>query len=241
LGSGNGDEREQRWHDSPEHATSLGVLMGWGTLRRVLRIDHAVYAVRDLEATAERFRRELGLDSTEGGRHERWGTANRIVPFGEDYLELIAVLDADRAAESAFGRATMERAASGEGWLAIAVATDDLDAVASRLDLEIVEGRRERPDGRVLRWRSAGLEDPRRPPWLPFFIAWDEPAELHPGRARAGHGVRVQGIAGVELGGDADRLQEWLGGDDLRIRAVPGPAGVRSVALATADGNLEIR
>ena len=206
----------------------------------MLRIDHAVYAVRDLEATAERFRRELGLDSTEGGSHGRWGTANRIVPFGEDYLELIAVLDRDRAAESAFGRATMERAQSGEGWLAIAVATVDLDAVASRLDLEIVEGRRDRPDGHILRWRSAGLEDPRRAPWLPFFIAWDVPAELHPGRARAGHGVRVQGIAAVEVGGDTERLGEWLGGEDLPIRVMPGPAGVRSVALATPDGTLEI-
>ncbi|MEX2203872.1 MAG: VOC family protein [Actinomycetota bacterium] len=200
-----------------------------------------MYAVRDLDAAAERFRRELGLDSTPGGHHGRWGTANRIVPFGEDYLELIAAVDADRAAASDFGRATMERAAAGEGWLAIAVATDDLDAVAARLDLEIVEGRRKRPDGQVLRWRSAGLEDPRRAPWLPFFIAWDVPAELHPGRARAGHGVRVQGIAAVQVGGDAGDLREWLGGQELPIRAAPGPAGVRSVALATTDGNLEIR
>ena len=207
----------------------------------MLRIDHAVYVVRDLEAAAERFRRELGLDSTEGGHHGRWGTANRIVPFGDDYLELIAVLDPDRAAASAFGRATMERAAGGEGWLAIAVATDDLDAVAARLDLEIVEGRRERPEGQVLRWRSAALEDPRRTPSLPFFIAWDVPAELHPGRARAGHGLRVEGIAGVDVGGDADRLRDWLGGEDLPIRASSGPAGVRSVALATPDGDLEIR
>jgi len=207
----------------------------------MLRIDHVVYAVLDLDAAAERFRRELGLDSTEGGHHRRWGTANRIVPFGEDYFELIAAVDADRAAASNFGRATMERAAAGEGWLAIAVATDDLDGVAARLDLEIVEGRRERPDGQVLRWRSAGLEDPRRTPGLPFFIAWDVPTDLHPGRARAGHGLRVEGIAGVEVGGDAGLLRDWLGGEDLPIRATPGPAGVRSVALATADGDVEIR
>lgn len=206
----------------------------------MLRIDHAVYAVRDLDAAAERFRRELGLDSTEGGRHGRWGTANRIVPFGEDYLELIAVLDTDRAAASAFGRATMERAASGEGWLAIAVATDDLDAVAARLDLEMVEGQREHPDGQVLRWRSAGLEDPRRTPSLPFFIEWDVPAEIHPGRARAGHGLRVQGIAAVEVGGGTSRLQDWLGGEDLPIRSADGASRIRSVALATSDGLLQI-
>lgn len=206
----------------------------------MLRIDHVVYAVRDLDEAAERFRRELGLDSVEGGRHERWGTANRIVPLGEDYLELIAVVDANRAMESAFGRATMERVAAGGGWLAISVATDDLDALAERLALEVVEGQRERPDGELVRWRSAGLEDPRRTPSLPFFIAWDVPVELHPGRARAGHGLRVEGIAGVEVGGDAGLLRDWLGGEELAIRAKPGPAGVRSVALATPDGRLEI-
>jgi hypothetical protein len=135
----------------------------------------------------------------------------------------------------------MERAASGEGWLTIAVATDDLDGVAARLDLEIVEGRRERPDGQVLRWRSAGLEDPRRTPSLPFFIGWDVPADLHPGGARAGHGVRVQEIAAVEVGGDPSTLRDWLGSEELPIRVVPGPAGIRSVALATPDGTLEIR
>jgi catechol 2,3-dioxygenase-like lactoylglutathione lyase family enzyme len=206
----------------------------------MLRIDHVVYAVRDLDEAAERFRRELGLDSIEGGRHDRWGTANRIVPLGEDYIELIAVVEASRAAESAFGRATLERAATGEGWLAIAVATDDLDALAARLALEVVEGQRERPGGELVRWRSAGLEDPRRTPSLPFFIAWEVPAELHPGRARAGHGRRVEGVVGVDVGGDPALLRDWLGGEDLPIRAAPGPPGVRSVAIATPDGRLEI-
>jgi catechol 2,3-dioxygenase-like lactoylglutathione lyase family enzyme len=206
----------------------------------MLRIDHVVYAVRDLDEAAERFRRELGLDSIEGGRHERWGTANRIVPLGADYVELLAVVDAKRAAESPFGRATLERIRADEGWLAIAVATDDLDTLAERLDLGIVEGQRERPDGELIRWRSAGLEDPRRTPSLPFFIAWDVPFELRPGRARAGHGLRVEGIDGVEVRGDPDLLREWLGGEDLPIRAAPGPPGIRSVALATSNGRLEI-
>jgi hypothetical protein len=35
----------------------------------MLRIDHVVYAVRDLDDAAERFRRDHGLDSTPGGRH----------------------------------------------------------------------------------------------------------------------------------------------------------------------------
>jgi hypothetical protein len=59
----------------------------------VIQIDHVVYAVRDLDAAAERFRRAYGLGSVAGGRHAGWGTGNRIVPLGDQYVELISVVD----------------------------------------------------------------------------------------------------------------------------------------------------
>ena len=200
----------------------------------MLRLDHVVYAVPDLDDAAVRFREAFGLDSTEGGRHEPWGTANRIVPLGDQYVELVAAVDEAAAASTGFGRGVLERAAGGGGWLTIAAVAEDLDAVASRLGLEIGSGSRTRPDGEVLRWRSAGLDDPRREPWMPFFLAWDVPDEVHPGRARAGHGVRVQGIAWVEVGGDAERLREWLGGEQLPIRVVDGEPGIRRIGFGTS-------
>lgn len=207
----------------------------------MLTIDHAVYAVRDLDEAAARFRRDLGLDSTDGGRHPGQGTANRIVPLGADYLELIAVVDDDEASRSVFGRVLAERLVNGEGWFAVAVATDDVDAVARRLGLVVAEGGRERPDGTVLRWRSAGLDDARRAPWLPFFIQWDVPAELHPGRTRAGHGVRAEGIARIEVAGEAAGLRGWLGGAGLPIRVADGAPAIRTVVLRSAGGELPIR
>lgn len=201
-----------------------------------MRIDHLVVAVRDLDEAARRYREELGLDSAPGGRHPGWGTGNRIVPLGDDYVELIAVIDADEAAGHPSGRAVLAAAEGGDRLFATCVATDDIEGVASRLGLEVRPGERARPDGTVLRWRSAGIDDPRREPWLPFFITWDVPAELHPGRARSGHGVRATGIAWVEVAGYADRLRDWLGGDDLPIRVVEGPPGLRAAALATAGG-----
>jgi hypothetical protein len=207
----------------------------------MLRLDHVVSAVPDLDEAAVRFRVEFGLDSAAGGRHERWGTANRIVPLGDRYLELIAAVDEDSASRSAFGRGVLERASEGGGWLTIAVATDDVDAVASRLRLDVVSGSRTRPDGEVVRWRMAGLEDPRREPWMPFFVTWDIPMELHPGRTLASHGVRAEGIAWVDIGGDAERLRYWLGGEELPIRVtLDEPWGIHRVALSTADGELVI-
>jgi hypothetical protein len=206
----------------------------------MLHLDHAVYAVEDLDTAALRFREVFGLDSVAGGRHERWGTANRIVPLGEQYLELVAAVDREAAAAGGFGRAVMDRADGGGGWITLAVATDDLDGVAERLRLEVHSGSRTRPDGEVLRWRMAGLDDPRREPWLPFFLAWDVPEDLHPGRARGGHGVRAQGIAWVEVAGDAERIRAWLGGADLPIRVADGAPGIRRVAVATPDGEMAI-
>jgi catechol 2,3-dioxygenase-like lactoylglutathione lyase family enzyme len=206
----------------------------------VLRLDHVVYAVPDLDEAAIRFRKEFGLDSTEGGRHERWGTANRIVPLGGQYLELVAAVEEPMAAETAFGRGVLERAAGGGGWFTIAAAADDLDAVASRLGIEVGSGSRMRPDGQTVRWRMAGLDDPRREPWMPFFLTWDVTNELYPGRARAGHGVRATGFAWVEVGGAADRLRTWLGGDELPIRVTDGEPGIHRVAVSTPDGELVI-
>jgi len=206
----------------------------------MLRLDHVVYAVRDLDEAAVRFREELGLDSGVGGRHERWGTANRIVPLGDQYLELVAVVDDAAASANRFGRDVLERAASGGGWLTIAAAADDIEKVASRLGLDVGTGARTRPDGEVVRWRMAGLEDPRRDPCMPFFLTWDVPVELHPGRSRAGHGVRAEGIAWVEVHGDAERLRTWLGGDELPIRVTDDEPGIHRVAISTPDGELVI-
>jgi hypothetical protein len=206
----------------------------------MLRLDHVVFAVRDLDGAAVRFRQEFGLDSTEGGRHERWGTANRIVPLGDQYLELVATVDEPVAAETAFGKGVLERAARGGGWFTIAAVADDLEAVASRLGLEVGSGSRTRPDGQTVRWRMVGLDDPRREAWMPFFLIWDISDELHPGRARVGHGVRATGLGWVEVGGDAERLRTWLGGDELPIRVTDDEPGIHRVAISTADGELVI-
>jgi hypothetical protein len=206
-----------------------------GRVGAMLRLDHVVYAVGDLDEAAVRFRKAFGLDSVAGGRHERWGTANRIVPLGDQYLELVAALDREAAAAGGFGRAVMERADAGGGWITLAAATDDLDGVAERLGLEVGSGSRTRPDGEIVRWRMAGLDDPSREPWMPFFLAWDVPDQLHPGRARAGHGLRALGVAWVEIAGDAARLGEWLGGEELPIRVIDGEPGIRRVAVGTSD------
>jgi glyoxalase-like protein len=146
----------------------------------VIELDHVLIAVSDLDAAAREVEQRHGLASVDGGRHQGLGTANRIVPLGETYLELVAVVDEAEAAQSGFG----SWVAGGElprllGWCA---RTDDLDAVAGRLGLTIAEGARARPDGTTLRWRMAGLERSAEEPTLPFFIEWGA-GTPYPGQA----------------------------------------------------------
>ncbi len=61
-----------------------------------MQLDHILIAVTDLAAAAEELEARYGLASVAGGRHPSWGTANRIVPLAETYLELVAVIDTRR-------------------------------------------------------------------------------------------------------------------------------------------------
>ena len=197
------------------------------------RIDHAVYAVRDLDVAAARWRDAYGLASVPGGRHPRWGTANRIVPLGREYLELIAVVERSVASDTVIGRTLLDRTARGDGWFSLCLADDDLEATAARLGLEVEPGSRTTPEGRELRWRGVGIDAAERAPWLPFFIAWDVPDGEHPGRSGA-HPPALDGIATAEIAGDRGRLREWLGGAEVPIHVVDGPPGLRSVTLRRA-------
>jgi Glyoxalase-like domain len=205
-----------------------------------LRLDHVIYAVDDLdEAAAGLFDRE-GLASVPGGRHEGWGTANRIVPLGDTYLELIAVVDVDEAESSDFGRGVRRAQTEDRPLVGWVVATDDIDSVAKRLDLEVEEKSRETADGSTLRWRVAGIERALKTSALPFFVQWDVPEEERPAAAEARHEADIDGIAWVEVcSDDRDAVEEWLGDDhDLPLRLTDGDPGLAAVAIAAGGGEI---
>jgi glyoxalase-like protein len=189
--------------------------------------------VPDLAAAARDLSRDHGLESTEGGRHPGWGTANRIVPLGATYLELIAVVDEREAAGSAFGRWVLE-AGGGSRPLGWAVRTDDLDGVAKRLGLTTADGSRLTAEGTQLRWRYAGAAEAIARPPLPFFIEWSAGTPF-PGRAAEPSPYRLREL---RLAGDPVVLGGWLGEDELPLRVVDGEPGVQGVLLAGPAGEL---
>jgi glyoxalase-like protein len=190
-----------------------------------LELDHVLIAVADLDAAARELEARHGLASVEGGRHPGSGTANRIVPLGDTYLELIAVVDRTEAAASAFGRWVADARPGPLGW---AVRTRDLDGVARQRDLAVNAGSRATPTGEVLRWRSAGIAEAAAEPPLPFFLEWAEGAPF-PGRDPA-TSARIDRL---ELRGNADRLADWLGAHDLPIVVRPGQPALQAVVLTS--------
>jgi hypothetical protein len=202
----------------------------------MFRIDHVVLAVRDLGASAERLWEEHGLRFLPGGRHPRWGTANMIAPLGNDYVELLGVVEEGVGSKTVLGRKLMELSADGDRWFSVCLADDDIDATAARLGLDVRPGARTRQDGTEVRWRGAGIEERGDDLWLPFFISWDVPAELHPGAAPAEHRVDAEGIAWAEVGGEEGRLRDWLGGADVPIRVIDGDPRVHAVGIDLRDG-----
>jgi hypothetical protein len=196
-----------------------------------MELDHVLIAVTDLAAGARELESRHGLASIAGGRHQGWGTANRIVPLGDTYLELIAVVDAEEAASSPFG-SWVGREATDEGrplgWVA---RTADIDAVAARLGLVARAASRESPDGGTVSWRVAGIDEVAAEPPLPFFVQWA--GGTHPGRSAP---PQPASIARLSVKGDPARLAEWLGEHDMPVSVRPGTPGIAELVLAGPDG-----
>lgn len=124
-------------------------------------IDHLIYAVRDLDAAAERLE-AMGLASYFGGSHPGWGTSNRIVPLGPSYIELLgpAPFESDRFM----------------GWMLRGVP----------MPAESIPMQRVQEDGALLSWRLAGPAPApslwELDPVAPVYIEWDAGTTL-PGMA----------------------------------------------------------
>ena len=202
-----------------------------------MELDHILIPVADLSSAVAKFEARYGLASVDGGRHAGWGTANRIVPLGQTYLELVAVVDPKEAAHSAFGRWV---AAARTGWpLGWAVRTDHLDTVAARLGLSVGSASRLTTTGDLLRWRIAGVEQSMVEPSLPFFIEW-APETALPGTTGVVHQTVVKGIKEMIVEGDPDRFQSWLGAHNLPVTLRPGGSRLTGIVLSTQSGDVVV-
>jgi hypothetical protein len=172
-------------------------------------LDHIVHAVHDLDAAAALYRR-LGFTVGARNRHP-WGTHNCIVQLPDFFVELLAVVEADKIEPPqhgvfSFGDFVGRFLARGEGLamlvLESADAPSDREAFQSAGigDFELFRFEREgkRPDGGPVRvgFSLAFAHDPRAPE-IGFFVCqqhhpqnfWNPAFQQHANTACAVEGV----------------------------------------------------
>jgi Glyoxalase-like domain len=212
-----------------------------------MRLDHVSYAVGadGLAGTAQRLTELLGEKFVDGGVHPRFGTRNVVLPLvGDQFLEIVEVLDHPASDKAPFGQAVRDRSQAGGGWLGWVVAVDDITPVESRLGRDAVPGNRHRPDGIELRWRQIGIKGLIADPQLPFFVQWQSEMRHHPSAGASGE----IGIVKLEIAGDPQRAKDWLGEDPTTILhplevewvAQHGTPGVLAVHFETPVGTVRI-
>jgi hypothetical protein len=213
-------------------------------------LSHVVYGARDVELTVARLRRELGLEAIRGSHYPDLGLAGWCIPFEEQYVELLTVANDELATRTPFGRWVADRTASGDSLLAWALeAGDDLDAVARRLDVEPDALAFVDPTGVTRSSQLVGATRALAEPCFPFYIAWNEPAEIRHALVQASasveHGCGARGIAWVEVSGDEDALSVWVddrvGDDGIPVRVRAGEPDLLAVGFATSDGEVVLR
>ena len=130
----------------------------------ITRIDHVTLGVADLGQATARFRR-LGFNVQAGGVHEGRGTHNALAWNQEDYIELLAIRDAEEyRAASRSGAGFGKFIAAGGGIHSIVLASDDLDADVAAMRgrgiavSDALPGSRTATDGQTLRWKLASLD-----------------------------------------------------------------------------------
>ena len=142
-----------------------------------LRLDHFIYAGRDLEAMRQQFERLTGVAPARGGRHPGLGTHNALASLGDDvYFELLAV-DPEQ-------RQSLEGTMGGRidalpypRLFAYMLRGRDLKRQKDILkrhgiEADLFDASRNTPDGRTLNWRLLVPHPHPLGDFVPKFIDW---------------------------------------------------------------------
>ncbi|MGH1563790.1 VOC family protein [Mumia sp. DW29H23] len=212
-----------------------------------MRLDHLSFAAGPdgLAATTARLSELLGASFVDGGNHPRFGTRNMILPLvGDQYVEVVTVLDHPASDKAPFGQAVRARSELGGGWLGWVVRVDDMEPVEHRMGRHAVPGNRRRPDGFNLEWKQIGVRGTQADPQLPFVVQWDVPDDEHPSRS----GPATVALLSLEIAGSPDRVTQYLGESvlgaltdvDVRWVAPNGLPGIVAATFGTADGEVRV-
>ena len=181
------------------------------------RVDHLVYAARDLDLAIDDLERRLGVRAVMGGSHPGRGTRNALLALGPaSYLEILAP-DSSQPSPSSPRWLGVDDVTEARLTTWAAKATDLENAIerAAKLGVQlgsVREGARTRVDGVHLKWRLTDSSQLLAGGLVPFLIDWgDSP---HPAAA-APRGLRLIDLHGESP--DPERAIQMLRALDIEM------------------------
>ena len=204
-----------------------------------LRLDHVAVGSRDLDATSKWLKTVAGLEPVDSWFFSN-GLMNRVVHSGGAAIEILGVAFPGAEMISPMIAQLSARTIARDRWITWALETDDIEATAKRLGLEVMEGGATSVSGHSISWRMAGVVEAFfSAPYLPFFLSYVGGADGW--RERAFRAEPAFDVARIEICGDPARLTEWLDGADLPVEIVAGPPSIDAVTLSTSNGDVALR
>src|SRR5258706_15522551 len=214
-------------------------LLTWAATEVPALLDHVLLGCSDLDRGIDFVEQHTGVRAAFGGVHPGRGTRNALLSLGgRRYLEVIAPdPKQDRIEQFAQKQVAQLKQLTSPRLIGWAAHPGDLEKFSVRLREAGIAfdgpraGSRQRPDGKLLQWKTLNLKDDRDG-LLPFFIEWSSDS-LHPSED-APKGCRLTNFGGLtpntdELAKIANLLQLDLSfsrGDQPALKAtIIGPKG----------------
>jgi hypothetical protein len=205
------------------------------------RIDHLVYAARDLDLAIDALERRLGVRAAPGGSHPGRGTRNALLALGPaSYLEILAPDPAQLRAPTRRWLGVDEvHEPRLTTWAVKATNLAQRAALAKAQGIplgEVRQGARTRMDGVQLSWELTEAPQLIAGGLVPFFIDWGQ--SPHPAETAA------QGLQLVELRGEHPQpasVRQMLDALGIKMRVESAPATALVASVQSPMGTVELR
>jgi len=199
--------------------------------------DHLLWGAAHLDGAIAVLAERTGVRAIRGGQHPDLGTHNALAALGRKrFLEVIAP-------DPTLQRGALARRLAGMKtptlimWAARTPSAADTAARAEAQGYQaaVIEGHRQRLDGKVVRWTNVFVTGHGAGALVPFFIEWhggSHPADDGP------RGLRLQALRAETP--QPEGLRAVLKGLDVRLAVRKAPTARLVAVLDTPRGRIEL-